>query len=87
MTLDEIRTRVPSSIKIMPPRGGVIDIMLDGFYVGFLYDTPEGMYVKTWIPNWDDCSRLSIFLSHFNFELLFTIKKPKSAYRVYRLIE
>lgn len=87
MTLDDVKDRVPSSITIMPPRGGVIDIMLDGFYVGFLYDTPEGIYVKTWIPNWDDCSRLNVFLSYFKFELLFNIRLPRSEYQVYRLIE
>lgn len=87
MTLDEIKNRVPSSITIMPPRGGVIDIMLDGFYVGFLYDTSEGIYVKTWIPTWDDCSKLNVFLSYFKFELLFNIRLPRSEYRVYRLIE
>lgn len=87
MTLDEVIDKVPSSITIMPSRGGVIDIMLDGFYVGFLYDTSEGIYVKTWIPTWDDCSRLNVFLSHFKFELLFNIRLPRSEYQVYRLIE
>lgn len=87
MTLDEVKDRVPSSITIMSPRKGVIDIMLDGFYVGFLYDTPEGIYVKTWIPTWDDCSRLNVFLSYFKSELLFNIKLTRSTYQVYRLIE
>lgn len=86
MTLDEVKDRVPSNVTIFRNIVGN-DVLVDGFCAGFLHDTPEGMYFRTWIPNWDDCSRLSIFLSHFNFELLFTIKKPKSAYRVYRLIE
>ena len=90
MTIDDIKDRVPSSIRLIPDNDtNSIDIIIDGVYSGWLYDTPEGMYFKTWVrlTNWDDYHRINSFLKRFKFELLINVRANISDYRIYRLIE
>lgn len=90
MTIDDIKDKVPSSIKLIPDDDtNNIDIIIDGVYSGWLYDTPEGVYYQTWLRliNWDDYHRINSFLKRFEFELLINIRSSMSDYRIYRLIE
>lgn len=90
MTLDDIKDKVPSSIKLIPDDDtNSTDIIIDSVYSGWLYDTPEGMYYQTWLrlTNWDDYLRVNSFLKRFEFELLINIRSSMSDYRIYRLIE
>ena len=90
MTLDDIKDRVPSSIKLISDDDtSNTDIIIDGVYSGWLYDTPEGMYYQTWLrlSNWDDYLRINSFLKRFKFELLINIRSSMSDYQIYRLIE
>ena len=90
MTIDDIKDRVPSSIRLIPDDDtNSIDIIIDGVYSGWLYDTPEGVYYQTWLrlTNWDDHHRVNSFLKRFKFELLINIRSSMSDYHIYRLIE
>ena len=90
MTLDDIKDRVPSNIKLISDNDtSSIDVIIDGVYSGWLYDTPEGMYYQTWLrlTNWDDYLRVNSFLKRFEFELLINIRSSMSDYQIYRLIE
>lgn len=90
MTIDDIEDKVPSSIKLISDDDtNSIDIIIDGVYSGWLYDTPEGVYFKTWLrlTNQDDYYRLNSFLKRFKFELLINLRSSMSDYQIYRLIE
>lgn len=90
MTLDEIKDRVPSSVKLIPDDDtNSIDVIVDHIYSGYLYVSPEGVYFKTWMRliNWDDYHRVNSFLKRFKFELLINIRANMSDYQIYRLIE
>lgn len=90
MTIDNIKDKVPSSIKLIPDEDtDSIDVIVDSTYTGFLYITPEGVYFKTWMRliNWDDYHSVNSFLKHFKFELLINTRSNMSEYQIYRLIE
>ena len=91
MTIDDIKDKVPSSIKLIPDFTlNDLDVIVDGTYTGYLYITSEGVYFKTlWTQqrNWDDYSRVNSFLKRFKFELLISIQSNMSKYWIYRLIE
>lgn len=90
MTIDDIKDKVPSSIKLIPDFTlNNIDVIVNGIYTGYLCITPEGVYFKTWLrlTNQDDYCRLNSFLKHFEFELLICIRTNMSDYQIYRLIE
>lgn len=90
MTIDDIKDRVPSSIKLIPDDDtNSIDVIVDGVCTGYLYITLEGMYYQTWLrlTNWDDYHRVNSFLKRFRFELLINVRANISDYRIYRLIE
>ena len=89
MTLDDIKDKVPSSIRLIPDYDtNNTDIIVDGVYTGYMYITPEGVYFRTWDrTNYDDDYRIGKFLSYFEFDLLFTIRHRMQDYRIYRLYE
>lgn len=90
MTLDDIKDRVPSNVTIQTFEDDInTDVIIDGAYSGWLYDTSEGMYYQTWLrlTNWDDYLRVNSFLKRFKFELLINIRANISEYRIYRLIK
>lgn len=90
MTIDDIKDRVPSSIKLISDDDtNSTDVIIDGVYSGWLYDIPEGIYYQTWIrlTNWDDYLRINSFLKRFEFELLINTRSSMSDSRIYRLIE
>ena len=91
MTLDDIKDKVPSSIRLIPDDDAdSIDVIIDGTYTGYLYITPDGVYFRTlWgsVSNSDDYIRISKFLSYFKYDLLFTIRYHTQDYRIYRLSE
>lgn len=90
MTIDDIKDRVPSSIKLIHDYAlNNLDVIVDGTYTGYLYVSPEGVYFKTWmrLTNWDDYHRVNSFLKRFKFELLINIRANMSDYQIYRLIE
>ena len=91
MTLNDIKDKVPSSIKLIPDEDtNSIDVLVDGFYTGYLYVTPEEVYFKTYwsrISNLDDCIRVDKFLSHFTYDLIISIRCSRQSYQIYRLIK
>lgn len=90
MTLNDIKDKVPSSIRLIPDDDtNNIDIIVDGVYTGYMYITPEGVYFRTlWgRANSDDYIRISKFLSYFEYDLLFTIRYHTQDYQIYRLFE
>lgn len=90
MTIDDIKDKVPSSIRLIPDDvTNSIDTIVDGVYTGYLYITPEGVYFRTlWgKTNCDDYIRVSKFLSYFEYDLLFTIRYRMQDYLIYRLYE
>ena len=91
MTLDDIKDKVPSSVKLIPDDDtNSIDVIVNGIYTGYLYVTPEEVYFKTFwsrISNPDDYIRLTKFLSYFKYDLLITIRWSRQSYRIYRLIK
>lgn len=91
MTLDDIKDRVPSSIKLIPDDDtNSIDVIVDNTYTGYLYVTPKEVYLKTFwyrVSNPDDYIRLTKFLSYFKYDLLITLRWSRQIYRIYRLIE
>ena len=92
MTLDDIKDKVPSSIKLVPDDEDTnsIDILVAGSYTGYLYITPEGTYFRTYwyrSSNPDDSARITRFLSYFKYDLLISCKWSRQSYRIYRLIK
>lgn len=93
MTLDNIKDKVPSSIKLVPDEDtDSIDVIVDGFYAGYLNITSEGVYYKTFWGrttsiNCDDYIRTSKFLSYLRYDLLITLRCSNHMYQIYRLIE
>lgn len=91
MTLDDIKDKVPSSVKLIPDDDtNSIDVIVDGIYTGYIYIIPEEVYFKTlWsrISNPDDYARLTKFLSYFKYDLLITIRWSRQSYKIYRLIK
>lgn len=95
MTIDDIKDKVPSSITLVPDEDSdSIDVLVNGVYTGFLYDTPEGMYFKTlWyhLNAWDDYANEYRFVSRFKYDLLITSGdcryNCKYICRIYRLIK
>lgn len=90
MTLNDIKDKVPSSIRLIPDDDtNNIDIIVDGAYTGYMYITPEGVYFRTlWgRANSDDYIRISKFLSYFEYDLLVTLRSFNQEYQIYRLFE
>lgn len=88
MTLDDIKDKVPSSVRLIPDDDtNSTDVIVDGTYVGFMYITPEGVYLRTYLgmANCDDYIKLSKFLSYFKYDLLISCKWSRHSYRIYRL--
>ena len=91
MTLDDIKDKVPSSIRLIPDDDAdSIDVIVYGTYTGYLYITPDGVYFRTlWtsISNSDDYPRISKFLSYFKYDLLITVGYHRHFYQIFRLIK
>lgn len=91
MTLDEIKDRVPSSIKIVPDDEiNSLDVTVDGFYTGYIDITPDGVYFRTYwsnVSNPDNYIRINKFLSYFKYKLLITVRYYIQDYRIYRIIK
>lgn len=93
MTINDIKDRVPSNVSIRFDEDcDNFDISVNGVYIGYLYDTPEGIYFKTlWTisEGWDAYANIKTFLSCFTYDLLITFRDPNYNYKqhICRLIK
>lgn len=89
MTLHDIENALPPCIRFIYDKEGQAGVIVNDTYMGMIYDSDEGLFYNSqYYPNLpDDVIRRDVFLSYFNYELVFTMRYSKRGdhYLLYRL--